>query len=367
MKECVKLSFIINNIRGNIKKISKEKDDPNGNYKIKLQNLFSDNNYKDNYFNFFSGLYIFYTLYISYYLYINLEENGEFSEEQLYFYYYLKLFMTKINEINIYINKDDIIYQEMVTKIKIHEDQNQLANEFIKKKSMQRKKSRIGIKKKGETNSFWRFEWIYKFRNRVNNKNVSNPNELEEKQKLLSECDKTMNINDYKKKKEAYNSNEDNNIPSNYIDVNILSLYYHENYEKSISHANYMDFFMAINLKELSILFEDLAFVLNKLCDIFKSNTLRERIEITKIPNLFNKFSKNYIAGTLDLFKYELIYKYYGKQQYLYVNNIKIDSMFIPCKKFLNDNMQKYINIKKSVLYFNPNGAYYELNACYSG
>ncbi|SCP05699.1 conserved Plasmodium protein, unknown function [Plasmodium ovale] len=450
MKESAKLLFILNDIRENVKEIPKEDVNNSGseNVKIKLEKLFSDSNSKDNYFNFFSSLHILYTLYISYYLYINLEENVEFSNEQLNFYYYLKLFMTRINEIEIYINKEDIIYPEILTEIKIHKDINKSVDKFITKKNHIYRKNGDNKLKKEKKSIFHYSKWVlFNFRNYLFKfKKTYGIVVSEEKQKLLRENDNkngkgrkcinaynTIPHSSYYKKKEQTisckeesrkkckgdNSNQNgeselkNNInsvekiPSNYVHMSILSLFYHENYEKSITHVNYKNFFMVLKSQEFLKLLDELSFFLKKLGDMLKVNTLKEKMELKKFPSFINNFVKNYIAGTMDLFKYELVYKYYGKQQYLHVNNTKLDCMFIPCKKFLNDKMKKYINLKKSgkfvniqenipnnnfiflnafnndfynyiyhddylydvplVLYFNPNGAYYELNACYSG
>ncbi|SCO93989.1 conserved Plasmodium protein, unknown function [Plasmodium malariae] len=457
MKESLKLSLIISDIRANVKEIIQKENKTNINQKIKLEELFSDYNNKDKYFNFFSSLYIFYTLYISYYLYVNLEEQTDFSDEQLNFYYYLKFFMIKINEIKIYINKDDIIYPDTFTEIRIHKDFNELVNEFIINRNPSYGKTwEDNIKKDCNSNSPFP-KWIFGLQKYLFNKNRNGSNVEEETTAFLAEKrdDEENNDNDnnnsnnnnfigsksysciphsshYKEKEDLSSCREDkkqnksindikskdhntkfnydivNNIPSNYVDVNILSLFYHENYEKSVTHVNYKKFFMVMNCHQFLKLLDDLMFFLNKLGDLFKINTLKEKMEITKFLRFINNFTKNHIAGTMDLFKYELIYKYYGKQQYLYVNKAKIDCMFIPCKKFLHDKMQKYMDLKKSgkkcifsnentsknssvflnafnnefynymydneylydipvVLYFNPNGAYYELNACYSG
>lgn len=132
LRETSKLSSVLNDIHTIVKeKIRNEKKDKENIYKIKLEKLFSCNN-KENYYNFFSSLYILYTLYVTYFLYINLEENVDLNEEQLNFYYYLKYFMIKINEINIHVNKNDIICPDTFTKINIGKDFNENVNEFIK-------------------------------------------------------------------------------------------------------------------------------------------------------------------------------------------------------------------------------------------
>ncbi|CRG94779.1 conserved Plasmodium protein, unknown function [Plasmodium gallinaceum] len=452
LKETVKLTCLINDVGERIKEIAKNDDKTNDYIMIKLEQLFSDYNNKDAYFNFFSSLNIFYTLYISYYLYINLEENADLSDEQLNFYYYLKFFMIRINEIKVYINKSDIIYPELFTEIKIRRDFNECVNEFMKNKNtLYEQNFEEKVKKENKLNSPYE-KWKCKILNYIFNIKELNNSKIQEESKFLISTNNNNNTNryyniynnkpihisdkinnsNYDSEKDVYNfsdknkntyndfnhiKNENtnlrnnnvymNNIPSNYVNIKFLSLFYHENYEKSITHVNYKDFFMEVNYHDFLKLLDDLTFFLNKLSDIFKINTLRKKFQIKNAYSFINNFSKNHIAGTLDLFKYEMIYKYYAKQQYMYINKTKIDCMFIPCKKFLNDKMQKYINLKKSgksldiyenssnnnsiffnafnnefynyiyhndylydiplVLYFNPNGSYYELNACCSG
>ncbi|ANQ09898.1 Uncharacterized protein PCOAH_00045320 [Plasmodium coatneyi] len=443
MKESVKLSLIVSDIRANAKEVIRQENYPRGNLKIKLQQLFSNSNNKDNYFNFFSGLYIFYTLYISYYLYINLEENVDFSDEQLLFYYYLKLFMIKINELKVYIHQDDIIYPEILTEIKIHKDFNEAVHEFILSRNPTYEKFCAPTTERRRDSSSQRGKWRFNIWKRIfSKKGVQDCRATEEYAKLLP---KQANENNSK----SDNDNRDyltpwrnppqgegkpwnysegkggissKDVPPKYIDINILSLFYHENYEKSITHANYRDFFMIINGEDFLKLLDDLTHFLNKLGELFKVNAQRESMDLRNITKYINSYVKKHIAGTMDLFKYELIFKYYGKQEYLLVNGAKIDCMFIPCKRFLNDKIQSYIDLKKGaeknhpsnaptnaptntptsapmsaptnrhvylnafnndfynyiyqddylcdipvVLYFNPNAAYYELNACYSG
>ncbi|CRH01342.1 conserved Plasmodium protein, unknown function [Plasmodium relictum] len=448
LKETIKLSFIINDIGTSIKEIVKNNDNNNEYIMIKLDQMFSDYNNKDNYFNFFSSLYIFYTLYISYYLYVNLEDNVDLSSEQLNFYYFLKFFMIKINEIKIYINKNDIIYPEIFTEIKIQKDFNETVNEFIKNRNpLYEENFEEKIKKENKPNSHnetWYFNilnYIFNIKRLYNSKiqeesrscvSTNNNDSINEYNNKLNHINNNKTNNDYGNEKDVNNSGDKNkniyndfsyiknentnlkskiifpnNIPSDFVDIRFLSLFYHENYEKSITHVNYKDFFIVVNYHDFLKLLDDLTFFLSKLGDIFKINTLRKKFHIKDAYSFISNFSKNHIAGTLDLFKYELIYKYYAKQQYMYINKTKIDCMFIPCKKFLNDKMQKYINLKKSgksldiyenssnnssiffnafnnefynyiyhndylydipvVLYFNPNGSYYELNACCSG
>ncbi|GAW82503.1 hypothetical protein, conserved [Plasmodium gonderi] len=452
MKESVKLSLIISELRINVKEILKCENEPNRNLKIKLEQLFSSSNNKDNYFNFFSSLYIFYTLYISYYLYVNLEENVDFTDEQLNFYYYLKIFMIKINELKIYIHQDDILYPEMLTEISIHKDINKTVHEFISKKNTTYRQFYENIIEKERDTNLQYPRWIFNVWKYISNKKNENECKIpEERMKLISEkvnekihsdlsstynnlfhrrngnrkeeglissyseeYKKMCNISNYNIKSEDHNlknkENSTNEMHSNYVDINILSLFHHENYEKSITHVNYKNFFMIIQCENVLKLLDDLTFFLNKLGELFKLNSLKESIDIKKLPIYINNYIKNHIAGTLDLFKYELIYKYYGKQEYLVINKEKLDCMFIPCKKFLSDKMQKYMKLIKTigkkglydmynmnthcnsyiylnafnndfynfiyhddylhdipvVLYFNPNAAYYELNACYS-
>ncbi|SCO74330.1 conserved Plasmodium protein, unknown function [Plasmodium vivax] len=436
MKESVKLSLIISDIRANAKEAIRQESTPRGNLKIKLEQLFSNSNNKDNYFNFFSGLYIFYTLYISYYLYINLEENVDFSDEQLLFYYYLKLFMIRINELKVYIHQEDIIYPEILTEIKIHKDFNEAVHEFIRSRNPSYEKFCAPTTERGKDSTFQRARWGFNIWKYVfSRKGVQDCGEAEEYAKLLPEKahennskgdngnrgglppgrnppqeeGKLGNFSKAKKGDTIYDGSKDGDsskdIPPNYIDINILSLFYHENYEKSITHVNYRDFFMLINGDDFLRLIDELTHFLNKLGELFKANTQRENVHLRNIPKCINNYIKRHIAGTMDLFKYELIFKYYGKQQYLQVNGAKIDCMFIPCKRFLSDKIQSYIDLRKAererptktptnghvflnafnndfynylyqddylygipvVLYFNPNAAYYELNACYSG
>ncbi|KJP88441.1 hypothetical protein AK88_01893 [Plasmodium fragile] len=458
MKESVKLSLIISDIRRHARDVIRKENNPDGNLKIKLEQLFSNSNNKDNYFNFFSGLYIFYTLYISYYLYINLEENVDFSDEQLLFYYYLKLFMIKINELKVYIHQDDVIYPEILTEIKIHKDFNKAVHEFILGTNPTYEKFFAPTKERRTYSSFKRTKSKLSIWKRIfNRKGVQDCRAPEEYAKLLPKKENDNNAkgnNDYN----GYDGNDDaltpggnppqgegklkngsegikgdnifdeseegdtpsKDIPPNYMDINVLSLFYHENYEKSITHANYKDFFMIIKGDNFLKLLDDLTYFLNKLGELFKLNAQRESMDMRNITKYINNYIKKHIAGTMDLFKYELIFKYYGKQEYLLINGAKIDCMFIPCKRFLNDKIQSYIDLKKRgekrmtegnehptngptsgrtngptnghvylnafnndfynyiyqddylcdipvVLYFNPNAAYYELNACYSG
>eukprot|EP00366_Plasmodium_knowlesi_P002791 XP_002260288.1 hypothetical protein, conserved in Plasmodium species [Plasmodium knowlesi strain H] len=442
MKESVKLSLIISDIRANAREVTLQENDPRENFKIKLQALFSNSNNKDNYFNFFSGLYIFYTLYISYYLYINLEENVDFNDEQLLFYYYLKLFMIKINELKVYIHQDDIIYPEILTEIKIHKDFNQAVHEFILSRNPTYEKFCAPTRERKRDSNIHTAKWKFNIWKRIfRRKDVQDCRSVEEYANLLSE--RANENNSYGDNGNPHdlppgrNSNQeegksrhhledkrgdnfydgskvDNSveiIPPKYVDINILSLFYHENYEKSITHANYRDFFMIINGADFLKLLDELTHFLNKLGELFKMNAQRESMNMRNISKFINNYVKKHIAGTMDLFKYELIFKYYGKQEYLLVNGAKIDCMFIPCKRFLNDKIQSYIDLKKEnqknraekkhltnaltnghvylnafnndfynyiyqdnylcdipvVLYFNPNAAYYELNACYSG
>lgn len=450
LRETSKLSSVLNDIHTIVKeKIRNEKKDKENIYKIKLEKLFSCNN-KENYYNFFSSLYILYTLYVTYFLYINLEENVDLNEEQLNFYYYLKYFMIKINEINIHVNKNDIICPDTFTKINIGKDFNENVNEFIK--------SRGDIYQKKEPSEILKNECIQNYIKKLSgiintminyvNKdilNVYNNTYLDENKKLRntnsqnikicnkiniknktcedlndqsyhcnkkneSNVDEKSKIMDRDKSKDNFKSID--NLSSNknmcgYSEINILTLFYHENYEKSISHANYNDFYILIEDDKFLNLLDKLIHLINILGDIFRKNSLKDKMNISNIQS----FIKNQIVGTLDLFKYEMIYKYYAKQEYLYINRNKLDCMFIPCKQFLNNKMEKYYkNLRTNpdhlfhldisndnhnkydiffkafnnqfynyiyyedylrdipvVLYFNPNGAYYELNACYGG
>ncbi|EUD69338.1 hypothetical protein C922_00201 [Plasmodium inui San Antonio 1] len=447
MKESVKLSLIISDIRANAKEVIRQENNPRENLKIKLEQLFSNTNNKDNYFNFFSGLYIFYTLYISYYLYINIEENADFSDEQLLFYYYLKLFMIKINELKVYIHQEDVIYPEILIEIKIHKDFNEAVHQFILSRNPTYEKFIAPTRERGKDSSFQTAGWRFNIWKRLFSRNcVQDCKAAEEYANLLPENGNENNSKgsngnrgaltpgrnppkgkekprNYSKGKKGDKISDDSKgdnsakdiIPPNYIDINILSLFYHENYEKSITHVNYRDFFMIIKGDDFQRVLDDLTYSLNKLGELFKVSTQRESMELRNITKYINDYIKKHIAGTMDLFKYELIFKYYGKQEYLLVNGAKIDCMFIPCKRFLNDKMQSYLDLKKRnekkgarngaekehltnahtnghvylnafnnnfynyiyqddylcdipvVLYFNPNAAYYELNACYSG
>ncbi|SOV25303.1 conserved Plasmodium protein, unknown function [Plasmodium sp. DRC-Itaito] len=459
LRETSKLSAVLKDIHTIVKeKIRNEKKDKENTYKIKLEELFSYNN-KENYYNFFSSLYILYTLYVTYYLYINLEENVDLNEEQLNFYYHLKYFMIKINEIYIHVNKNDIICPDIFTKINIGKDFNETVNEFITSKGdIYQKEPYQILKYEGIQNYIKKISGIINTMVNDVHKNIFNMynnTSLDEKKNLRNSNSKNIkmcneiniknktgedlkdhfdyfngknesNIDEKSKIIDRDNSNNNiksmDNLPSNknmsaYAEINILTLFYHENYEKSISHANYKDFYILIEDDKFLKLLNKLIHLINILGDIFRKNSLKDKMNIGNIQS----FIKNQIVGTLDLFKYEMIYKYYAKQEYLYMNRNKLDCMFIPCKKFLNSKMEKYYeNLRTNpdqlfhldmsndnnnnnkynnnkynryniffrafnnqfynyiyhedylrdvpvVLYFNPNGAYYELNACYGG